>query len=188
MNARGTSGTFSPSPLLYYHLSRFLGAEIGVPPAVWRSMDRQMHLAEVARPGVAISGHSHSSDMNRTGWQVLVEADRTPETYSPTDDLFTADRTARLRRHAAQHRQPLQFRGQRHPRLGLGRRAELRFPGDRAVPRPAVGQAAAEAVAEGLAEALKDPQIRRDMGADTDPRQIVVWMTDLANIALWTSS
>jgi hypothetical protein len=43
MNARGTSGTFSASPLLYYHLSRFFGADIGVPPAVWRSMDRDMH-------------------------------------------------------------------------------------------------------------------------------------------------
>jgi hypothetical protein len=35
-----------------------------------------------------------------------------------------------------------------------------------------------------VAEALKDPQIRRDMFATVDPRQIVVWMADLANIAL----
>jgi len=94
MNARGTSGTFSPSPLLYYHLSRYFGMDIGVPVAVWRSMDRQMHLAEVARPGVAISGHSHSSDMNRQGWQVLVAADQEPASYRPTDELFTADRSA----------------------------------------------------------------------------------------------
>lgn len=79
MNAKGTSGTFSASPLLYYHLSRYFGADLGVPPAVWRSMDRGMHLTEVARPGVAISGHSHSSDMNRTGWQVLARRIRSPK-------------------------------------------------------------------------------------------------------------
>ncbi|WP_132546788.1 hypothetical protein [Rhodovulum euryhalinum] len=63
-----------------------------MPVAVWRSMDRQMHLTEVARPGVAISGHSHSSDMNREGWHVLVAADQDPATYTPTDELFTTDR------------------------------------------------------------------------------------------------
>ncbi len=94
MNAKGTSGTFSASSLLYYHLSRYFGADIGVPPAVWRSMDRGMHLTEVTRPGVAIFGHSHSSDMNRTGWQVLVAANQKPGAYSPTDDLFTTDRNA----------------------------------------------------------------------------------------------
>ncbi|TCO68289.1 hypothetical protein EV655_12913 [Rhodovulum euryhalinum] len=51
-----------------------------------------MHLTEVARPGVAISGHSHSSDMNREGWHVLVAADQDPATYTPTDELFTTDR------------------------------------------------------------------------------------------------
>jgi hypothetical protein len=60
MNAKGTSGTFSASPLLYYHLSRYLGADIGVPPPSGAAWTGQMHLTEVARPGVAISGHSHS--------------------------------------------------------------------------------------------------------------------------------
>jgi hypothetical protein len=184
MNARGTSGTYSASPLLYYHLSRFLGAEIGVPPAVWRSMDRQMHLAEVARPGVAISGHSHSSDMNRTAWQVLVEADQTPETYSPTDDLFTADRTALfgVMLRSTGNRYNSEVNGTRASGWGEGQNYDFQATAPFLALRS--DKPLEEAVADGLAEALKDPQIRRDMGDETDPRQIVTWMADVANIAL----
>ncbi|WP_137112641.1 hypothetical protein [Rhodobacter sp. SY28-1] len=184
MNARGTSGTFSASPLLYYHLSRFFGADIGVPPAVWRSMDREMHLTEVARPGVAISGHSHSSDMNRTGWQVLVEADQKPDSYSPTDDLFTADRTAlygvMLRAKGSRYNSELN--GTRASGWGEGQNYD--FQGTAPFLALRSQKPLAEAVAEGVAEALKDPQIRRDMAESVDPRQIVSWMTDLTNIAL----
>lgn len=184
MNARGTSGTFSASPLLYYHLSRFFGAEIGVPPAVWRSMDREMHLTEVARPGVAISGHSHSSDMNRTGWQVLVKADQKPDSYSPTDDLFTADRTALygVMLRAKGNRYNSELNGTRASGWGEGQNYD--FQGTAPFLALRSQKPLAEAVAEGVAEALKDPQIRRDMGETADPRQIVSWMTDLTNIVL----
>lgn len=184
MNARGTSGTFSASPLLYYHLSRFLDADIGVPPAVWRSMDREMHLTEVARPGVAISGHSHSSDMNRTGWQVLLEADQNPDSYSPTDDLFTADRTAiyGVMLQSKGNRYNSELNGTRASGWGEGQNYD--FQGTAPFLALRSQKPLAEAVAEGVAEALKDPQLRRDMGDAPDPRQIVSWMTDLANIVL----
>lgn len=184
MNARGTSGTFAASPLLYYHLSRFLGADIGVPPAVWRSMDREMHLTEVARPGVAISGHSHSSDMNRTGWQVLVKADEKPDGYSPTDDLFTADRTALygVMLRAKGNRYNSELNGTRASGWGEGQNYD--FQGTAPFLALRSQKPLAAAMAEGVAEALKDPQIRRDMGQAPDPRQIVHWMTDLTNIVL----
>ena len=92
MNARGTSGTFSPSPLLYYHFSRLFDTTVKVPVSVWRSIDAQAHLSEVARSGLSLSGHRNSGRMNHAGWQVLVDAERNPENYSPTDDLFTTDR------------------------------------------------------------------------------------------------
>jgi hypothetical protein len=169
---------------LYYHLSRFLGADIGVPPAVWRSMDRQMHLTEVARPGVAISGHSHSSDMNRTGWQALVVADQKPESYTPTDDLFTADRSAlygvMLRSTGSRYNS--EFNGTRASGWGEGQNYDFQATAPFLALRSQ--KPLTEAVAEGLAEALKDPQIKRDMGDATDPRQMVYWMTDLTQIVL----
>ena len=36
MNAKRTSGTFSPSPLLYYHFSRYFDMTVKVPVTVWR--------------------------------------------------------------------------------------------------------------------------------------------------------
>lgn len=184
MNAKGTSGTFSASPLLYYHLSRFFGADIGVPPAVWRSMDRDQHLTEVARPGVAIAGHSHSSDMNRAGWQILVEADQNPEAYRPTDDLFTADRTALygVLLRSKGNRYSSEFNGTRASGWGEGQNLDFQATAPYLALRSR--KPLTEAVAEGIALSLKDPQIRRDMGETPDPRQIVFWMTDLTQIVL----
>lgn len=184
MNAKGTSGTFSASPLLYYHLSRYLGTDIGVPPAVWRSMDRGMHLSEIAQPGVALSGHSHSSGMNRAGWAKLAEADQDPEAYSHTDDLYTADRSALFGAMLLSKgsRYNSEFNGTRASGWGEGQNYDFQATAPFLALRSQ--KPLAEAVAEGLAEALKDPQIRRDMGEDADPRQIVYWMRDLAEIVL----
>jgi hypothetical protein len=184
VNARGTSGTFSASSLLYYHVSRYFEADVGVPVAVWRSMDRAAHLSEVARPGLALSGHSHSSGMNHAGWQVLVDADENPDSYSPTDDLFTADRSAiyGVLLSSPGSRYGSEVNGTRKSGWGAGQNRDFQetapFLALRS-PKPL-----AEAVAEGVAQALRDPQIKRDMGADVDPRQVAFWMADVANIAL----
>lgn len=184
MNAKGTSGTFSASPLLYYHLSRYLGTDIGVPPAVWRSMDRKMHLSEVARPGQALSGHSHSSGMNRAGWSKLVEADQDPAAYSPTDELYTTDRSALygVMLLSKGSRYNSEFNGTRASGWGEGQNYDFQATAPFLALR--VQKPLAQAAAEGLAEALKDPQIKRDMAKDTDPRQIVFWMRDLTEIVL----
>lgn len=143
-----------------------------------------MHLTEVACPGVAISGHSHSSDMNRTGWHVLVEADQKPDSYNPTDDLFTADRTALygVMLRSKGNRYNSELNGTRASGWGEGQNYD--FQGTAPFLALRSQKPLVAAVAEGLAEALRDPQIRRDMGDAPDPRQIVSWMTDLTNIVL----
>ena len=184
MNGKGTSGTFSASPLLYYHLSRYFDAQVAVPVAVWRSMDRAMHLSEVARPGLAISGHSHSSDMNVNGWQILVAADQDPSVYSPTDDLFTADRSALygVMLKSTGNRYNSELNGTRASGWGKGQNRDFQETAPfRALRAPGT---LSEAIATGLAEALRDPQIARDMGEDTPPAQIAYWMRDLAEIVL----
>jgi hypothetical protein len=184
VNARGTSGTFSTSSLLYYHVSRYFGAEVGVPVAVWRSMDRATHLSEVARPGLALSGHSHSSGMNHAGWRVLVDADENPDSYSPTSDLFTADRASLygVFLKSPGSRYGSEVNGTRKSGWGKGQNLDFQetapFLALRS-PKPLAG-----AIAEGVAQAVRDPQIRRDMGADVDPRQVAYWMRDIANIVL----
>lgn len=184
MNAKGTSGTFSPSPLLYYHFSRFLEADIGVPPAVWRSMDRQAHLSEVARAGVAISGHSHSSGMNYAGWQKLVEADNNPQTYAPTEDLFTSDLSAvyGVLLKSPGSRYNSEVNGTRKSGWGKGQNNDFQETAPFLALRS--GLPLTEAVKAGVSTALKDPQIKKDMGDNVAQEQIVYWMADIANIAL----
>jgi len=89
MNQAGTSGTFSPSSLLYYHLSRYFDATVDIPVAVYRSMDKDAHFARVSRK--AFTGHMGKSSMNRAGWQWLYKAEQNPASYSPTRELFIPD-------------------------------------------------------------------------------------------------
>ncbi|THD82421.1 hypothetical protein E7811_15370 [Aliigemmobacter aestuarii] len=184
MNARGTSGTFSASPLLYYHLSRYFGADIGVPVAVWRSMDREQHLSEVARPGLALSGHSHSSNMNEAGWRTLVAADTDPTAYVPTSDLFTSDLSAvyGVMLKSSGDRYNSEVNGTRASGWGKGQNLDFQ----NTAPFLALRSPAQldKAIAEGVAEAIKDKQIRKDMGENVHPAQMAYWMSDIANIVL----
>lgn len=184
MNAKGTSGTFSASPLLYYHLSRFFGADINVPVAVWRSMDKDLHLSEVARPGLAQSGHSHSSDMNQAGWRMLVTADADPSAYKPTSDLFTSDQSAiyGVLLSSSGDRYNSEVNGTRASGWGKGQNQDFQ----QTAPFLALRSSASvdKAIAEGIAQAIKDKQILKDMGADVSPAQIAFWMSDIANIVL----
>jgi hypothetical protein len=184
VNARGTSGTFSAASLLYYHVSRY-SKRRSAPP--WRSggaWTAQRIFRRSRDRAVALSGHSHSSGMNHAGWQVLVNADENPESYSPTDDLFTADRSAiyGVLLSSPGSRYNSEVNGTRKSGWGKGQNLDFQetapFRGLRSA------KPLAEAIAEGVAQAIRDPQIKRDMGADVDPRQVAFWMRDVANIAL----
>jgi len=48
MNVADTSATFSTAALLYYHFLRYLEADVFVPVAVYRSMDKQAYHDRVA--------------------------------------------------------------------------------------------------------------------------------------------
>lgn len=85
MNQDDTSGTYSKSPLVYYHLSRYLNTVVGVPVAVYRTMDRKTHLERVSSKAKGQGG------MNIAGWKHLVNAEKNPSSYIPVEDLFTLD-------------------------------------------------------------------------------------------------
>lgn len=184
MNARGASGTFSPSPMLYYHFSRYLEADVGAPPAVWRSMDRAAHLSEVARPGLALSGAKHSSEMNHAGWRALVDADADPSSYSPTEELFTSDRAAiyGVLLNSSGSRYTSAVNGTRNSGWGKGQNEDFQQTAPFLALRS--GRPLAEAIPAAVAEARRDPQIARDMAADVAPQQVAYWMRDVAGIVL----
>ena len=183
MNAKGTSGTFSTSSLLYYHFSRHFDTTVKVPVAVWRSMDREAHLEEVARRGLSISGHSHSSRMNRAAWELIVAADQNPDRYSPTDELFTTDRKQiyGVLLTSPGHRYNSVINGTR--KSGWGKGQNLDFQETPAFLALRSGAPLKEAIAEGLEKGARDRQIRRDMG-DVTPQQMVYWMREISEIVL----
>ncbi|MGG7644802.1 hypothetical protein ACQ5SP_08370 [Rhodovulum sp. YNF3179] len=182
MNAKGTSGTFAPSSLLYYHFSRYFDMTVKVPVAVWRSMDVGMHASEVARPGLAISGRT--GRMNHAGWRHLVDAERNPASYSPTDDIFTADRTQiyGVLLSSPGHRYGSEVNGTR--RSGWGKGQNYDFQETPAFLALRASLPLDQAIAHGLREARKDSQINRDLGGDVPPVQMAYWMREVSEIVL----
>lgn len=92
VNTPETSATFANSSLIYYHFARYFETALHVPTAVLRSVDRQAHLARVAGRGEALSAGRPALKQNHAAWQALARAERDPKSYSPADELFTADR------------------------------------------------------------------------------------------------
>ncbi len=81
-----TSGTTSTSSLLYYEFSRYLSTLIEIPVAVQRTVDKDVMVNRVAKKSAG------QSAMNRAAWKWIIGAGAKPQLYTPTDDLFTADR------------------------------------------------------------------------------------------------
>ncbi len=92
VNTRETSATFANSSLIYYHFARYFDAAVHVPASVFRSVDKDAHLARVASRGESLSAGRPALKMNHAAWAALSKAERTPDTYTPTDELFAADR------------------------------------------------------------------------------------------------
>lgn len=89
MNNSGTSGTFAPSSLLYYHMARYFDTSVDVPPAVLRTMDKDAHMSRVTQRAVA--GNMGKSAMNRAGWDWILKGEQNPSAYVPARELFTSD-------------------------------------------------------------------------------------------------
>ncbi len=85
MNDQDTSGTYSRSSLLYYHLSRYFDTTVEVPVAVYRSLNSKIYLDRVASKAVP------QGRMNRAGWERLKTA-LTTGSYPNPSELF-ADTT-----------------------------------------------------------------------------------------------
>lgn len=184
MNAKGTSGTFSASPLLYYHFSRYFDTTVRVPVSVWRSIDAEAHLGEVARAGLALSGGRNGGRMNHAGWEALVNAEKNPASYQPMDDLFTEDRRQiyGVLTDSPGHRYGSEINGTRVSGWGKGQNED--FQKTPAFLALRANKPLAEAIEQGLSEGRKDRQIARDLGQSVTPQQMVFWMTELTEIVL----
>ena len=182
MNAKGTSGTFATSSLLYYHFSRYFDMTVKVPVAVWRTIDAAAHADEVARPGLSLSGKT--GRMNHEGWRHLLDAEENPASYSPTDEVFTriARKSMACYCPAPAIAMGREVNGTR--KSGWGKGQNLDFQETPAFLALRSELALGEAIAIGLQQARRDSQINRDLGPDVRAEQVAYWMREVSEIAL----
>ncbi len=181
MHQSGTSGTFSPSSLLYFHFSRYFDAQIKVPVSVYRSMDKDSHFARVTKK--AHEQKMGQSKMIRAGWDWLYRSEKNPQIYEPTSELFT-DSNQQIfgsMGDGGGERYGPEFNGVRSK---WGEKQNYEFqetPGFTALrtDRPLV-----EAIAVGLADAQKSSAMRQAMGGGASDFQMALWMRDLTEIVI----
>lgn len=180
VNTRQSSATFANAAWVYYHLSRYFDTAVHVPPAVMRTFDRQAYLDRVARPGEERSSGSAALAMNHAGWTALAGAARDPSSYSPADELLTADRTqlygALLR--AQGQRYGEEMNGSRRSGWGEGQSRDFQQTA------PFIALATDKPLVDAVAEGLRRGWRAQAIPASTARVQVVYWMRDLVDITL----
>ncbi len=184
VNGRGTSATYSTSSLVYYHFSRYFDAVLHVPVSVYRSMDRDQHLQRVTRRGLELSADRPALAMNHAAWSVLEAAELRPESYAPTDELFTADRRQvwGILLHVQGRRYGPEFDGTRQSGWGVGQSRDF----EETAPFRALSseKPLLEAITDGVKAARLNPALARVTPADVSPAQMTFWMRAITEIAL----
>ena len=180
MNQEGTSSTFSLSPIIYYHLSRYFDSVINIPPAVYRTMDKDAHYDRV-------SSHANSShQMNRIGWEYLTRAELNPASYSPMEDLFTADRKqifGVLYKDSGETYGP-EINGTADESAGYIEQNQ-KIQATPAFMALQIDQPLSSAIPTGISQALQDP-ILANIFAGRSPSQVqmVLWMQELSEMSI----
>jgi hypothetical protein len=181
MNQIDTSATFSASPLLYYHFSRFFDTKVSVPVAVYREMDSNVHLNRVTEVGVK----NGEEGMNKAAWMHLKEAEilKTNTAYNPISDIFTQDLTKIYGVLVDDKGTPYrnELNGTRQKKWGI----EQNFEMQHTAPFIALKSPLSfnEAVDNSIIEANKDKLMAKDL-VNVSSLQMIYWMRELIEISL----
>lgn len=184
MNERDTSGTFSTASLLYYHFSRYFQTHIQVPVAVQRSIDKDMHRKRVTHRGIQLTSAKGGTQMIHAAWKDMDQVEKNPDSYKPTDELFTADRKqiyGVLLRSVGKRYSAL-INGTRKSGWGEGQNRDFQHTPPFLALRS--NKPLTQAIAEGLSKARKDHTMARAMKKRFSDEQMAYWMQDLTEITL----
>ena len=183
MNAKGTSGTFSQSSLMYYHFGRYFDTKARVPVSVYREMDRSIHRKRVSSRGYSKSKGS----MIKAGWKHMLAAEREPKTYSKPDDIFTQDRSKiygiMIRGKGARY--GMQFNGTRVSGWGKGQNYDFQeTPGFQALRKRGN---LSQAIEYGIVRAKQQKKMRpflKGLDGIQGEQQVALWMRELIELTL----
>jgi hypothetical protein len=180
VNTRETSATFANSSLIYYHFARYFDAAVHVPPAVLRSIDRQVHLERVARRGESVSATRPPLKMLHAGWTVVVRAEQDPASYQPTDELFTPDRKQiyGVLLHPEGRRYGEEVNGSRQSGWGDGASRDFQQTA------PFIALASEQPLAEAIRQGLAHGHASSAIPADVRAEQVAFWVRELIDITL----
>ena len=181
MNQSDTSGTFSASSILYYHFSRALDAAVNIPAAVYRSMDKDVHLNRVT----AMASPPANAKMNVAGWNWILNAESNPASYNAPGDLFTKDRKQI-------YGVLLKDKGERYGKeingtqeSGWGKGQNFDFQKTPAFAALKSNQAdLISAINDGYSSAIKNASMKNAFPTPPNQAQMVLWMNELSEIAI----
>jgi len=184
MNDADTSATFATASLLYYHFSRFFDTDIHVPVSVYRSMDKDVHLARVTQRGVEVSARRKGGAMNHAGWEIIQAAEKNPASYHPTHELFTPDRKQvhGILLHPHGDRYNAEINGTRKSGWGKGQNRDFQETAPFLALRSA--QPLQAAIDEGIHEAAGNTTLRQAMQHGVSSEQMVFWMQEITELTL----
>jgi hypothetical protein len=178
MNQSNTSGTFAPSSLLYFQLSRYLKTLVQVPVAVSRSFDPVMFSERVAENAKGMGS------MNTAAWNHLRAALENPASYKPSNELFDSKGLLRgvLLNDKGGERYGPELNG---VRSAWGDAQNRDFQNTPAFVALRSEKPFAEAITEGVRSASSDGRIRSALGTLPLERvQMGLWMRELSEIAV----
>jgi len=180
VNTRETSATFANSSLIYYHFARYFDAAVHVPPAVLRSIDKQVHLERVAKRGEAVSATRPPLKMLHAGWATVVRAEQDPASYQPTDELFTPDRKQvyGVLLHPEGKRYGQEVNGSRQSGWGEGQSHDFQQTA------PFIALASDKPLADAIRQGIAQGHASGAIPADVRAEQVAFWVRELIDITL----
>ncbi|MEP4149508.1 MAG: hypothetical protein ABJL54_19980 [Halioglobus sp.] len=183
LNGRETSGTFSPSPLLYYHFSRLLQTKLHVPVAVRVEFPLAAYRPNVIKSGLAFTESSRRK-MLHAGWQEMHGAAVAPADYSHRRELFTADnqRLWGVLLLQSGKRYGPEVNGTRASGWGDGQNLDFQRTAAFLALRSELPLN--EAIRYGVAEARKDEAMAAKLSAQVSPVQVARWMEEVTELVI----
>ena len=183
LNGRETSGTFSPSALLYYHFSRLLQTQVHVPVAARVAFDLPAYQQRVIKPGVAFSDSARRK-MLHAGWLEMAKAANEPAAYSHKRELFSGDykQLWGVLLLSEGRRYGPEFNGTRASGWGDGQNRDFQ----RTAPFIALRTdlPLKQAIEQGIREARADATMAKALPATIAGAQVASWMHDLTEIVI----
>ena len=183
VNGQKTSATYAPSSWVYYHLSRYFQTEVFVPPAVYRSMDREAHHRRVVTPALTLMEGRHARMLSE-GWKYLdaLETNGLGGTAARQALTDGGRQVFGVLIDNKGDRAGMEVNGTRESGWGDGQNEDFQQTAAYLALRDPASPA--EAASASVRKARRNPKMARALDEATPVEQVYAWMQAVMEIAL----